>query len=59
LCEHILCGFILVKVRRIPTGIPLVRDPSELSFLNGAVLFDKPNPKLYEFKGKLIMNGVE
>jgi hypothetical protein len=35
------------------------KNPLEINNLTGAIVFDKPNPNLYDFKGKLIMNGVE
>ena len=43
----------------MPNGITRVKNLQELSSLNGAIVFDKPNRNLYEFKGKLVINGVE
>ena len=39
--------------------ISSIKNPLDLSTLNGAILFDKPNRNLYEFKGKLVINGIE
>ncbi len=52
-------SYCIIKLRRVQSGIGQARNPLELSSLRGALIYDKPNPKLYDFTGKLVMQKQE
>ena len=54
-----LDGETNLKVRSIPARIPVCSTVQELSDLRGVIQCDKPNLRLYEFKGKIIINNKE
>ena len=54
-----LDGETNLKIRRIQNSIPSYTNVHDLNSLRGAIVYDKPNPKLYEFKGKIVSSGTE
>ena len=54
-----LDGETNLKLRTIPFKFPQLNDIQELINLNGALVYEKPNRRLYEFNGKLIHSKKE
>lgn len=54
-----LDGETNLKIRTVPENVPLARNESDLASFQGVIKCDKPNTDLYEFKGKLEIDGVD
>jgi phospholipid-translocating ATPase len=54
-----LDGETNLKRRSIPSNFPTLKTESEFSNLRGVIKCDKPNLRLYEFSGKIILNGQQ
>lgn len=54
-----LDGETNLKVRSVPNKFPTFASEEDLATLRGVLICDKPNTKLYEFKGKLVLDTHE
>jgi phospholipid-transporting ATPase len=54
-----LDGETNLKLRTIPQKFPSLNSEEDLVDLGGVVTCEKPNAKLYEFKGKLLFKNKE
>lgn len=54
-----LDGETTLKSRSVPHNFPVFDSEEDLFDINGVITCEKPNPKLYEFKGKLLHNEKE
>ena len=53
-----LDGETNLKPKEVPKGLPEF-DPDRPNLLEGTIIYEKPNTSLYEFKGKIVVNGQE
>jgi P-type E1-E2 ATPase len=54
-----LDGETNLKQRRVQKEIPLLNSASSLTSFRGSIICDKPNTRLYEFKGKIVTDKKE
>ena len=54
-----LDGETNLKSKQVPSQFPLLASEEKLSAVHGVVVCEKPNTRLYDFKGKLIVSGRE
>ena len=54
-----LDGETNLKEKCVPDKFPHFKSEDELVDLRGVISYEKPNSRLYEFKGKLLMNNQE
>lgn len=54
-----LDGETNLKVRSVPQKFPALSSEQDLNALNGVIICEKPNSKLYEFKGKLVQSDEQ
>ncbi len=47
------------QARYIPNKFPNISDEQELVKLRGYISCEKPNKRLYEFKGKIVVDGIQ
>lgn len=47
------------KARYIPNKFPNISDEQELVKLRGYISCEKPNKRLYEFKGKIVVDDIQ
>ena len=54
-----LDGETNLKARTVPHSFPMFDSENELLDISGVVTCEKPNSRLYDFKGKLLYEGKE
>ena len=54
-----LDGETNLKRRSVPPKLPLLNNEANLEHLRGVIQCDKPNLRLYEFSGKIIIDGQQ
>lgn len=54
-----LDGETNLKIRTIPKKFPSINQVEDMNSIKGIIKCDKPNEDLYEFKGKIEINGHE
>ena len=54
-----LDGETNLKRRSVPAKFPSLREETDFSNLRGVIKCDKPNLRLYEFNGKIVLNGQQ
>lgn len=54
-----LDGETNLKMRSVPAKFPTFACPEDLASLTGTIVCEKPNTRLYDFKGKLILQNQE
>ncbi len=52
-----LDGETNLKTRSVPLNFPSLASEEEIFDMSGVVTCEKPNAKLYDFKGKLLLNN--
>jgi phospholipid-translocating ATPase len=52
-----LDGETNLKLRSVPNKLPMPKNEIEAGKLRGVIKCDKPNTKLHEYRGKIIING--